>query len=214
MTLQDIVIQLWTWTPYLAGGFVFNLLVSITAMAVGTPLGMGLAVLRAANGQGARRLGNGLTVLARNAPTFVLLFYVAHLLPGHLPLGGVEIPLPAWFKTALALGVAVSGYVSDTYLIALRAWRERRPEAALLFLPAWTTYFIIIVMASTTASVIGVPEIVARCAVVVGATGIEALTVPIYLYAMLWFLATAWVLSRLVALGRNRLQARFAGMPA
>jgi polar amino acid transport system permease protein len=206
MDVRDVVGVLWTWTPYLAGGFGWNIIVSVAAMAVGTVLGAGLAHGRLAGPGGLARLARGATAASRNVPTFVCLFYLAFLVPNEVTLGGLALPVPAWMKAALALAVAVVGYISDTLGLALAERRAGRPEAWLLFLPAWMTYFLIIVMASSTASVIGVSEIVSRANTVIGATGREDLMVWIYLYAMLWFLAFCWPLTLLMRVLQQRIR--------
>ncbi len=147
-----------TWTPYLLGGFVWNIVVSLVAMLLGTALGGLLAIARASGRQRTARLAVLTTHLMRNIPTFVFLYYVAFLLPFELQIGGRVLPFPAWIKASLALAVAVTGFVSDNLLEAILAWRQGRHSAAHLFVPSWTMYFVIIVMASSTASVIGVPD--------------------------------------------------------
>jgi polar amino acid transport system permease protein len=189
MDIRDLADLLWTWTPYLAGGFGWNIIVSILAMAVGTAIGAVLAQARLSPRRGLSGAARGVTALSRNLPTFVCLFYLAFLLPNEITLGGLELQVPAWVKASLALAVAVVGYVSDTFGAAILDHRRGRPEAMLLLLPSWMTYFLIIVMASSTASVIGVSEIVSRANIVIGATGRNDLMVWVYLYAMLWFLA-------------------------
>jgi polar amino acid transport system permease protein len=94
--------------------------------------------------------------------------------------------------------------VSDNLTIAIREWRAGRHDSALLFIPSWTTYLLIIVMASSTASVIGVSEIVSRCNTVITATGNSALLVWIYLYAMMWFFLFCYPL--ILVMGRIRLR--------
>ena len=189
--MPDVVDILITWTPYLAVGFGWNILVSLVAMAAGTAIGVGLAAMR---GGSARRLsqgGNALTVLAASAPTFVMLFYLAYMVPASFQLFGAVVPVPVWLKASLALSIAVAGFVSDNALAALRHLRRGRIAEAMLFLPSWTNYFLIIVMASATASVIGVPEMVYRVDTVIAALGQPQLSFWIYLYAMAWFLAFA-----------------------
>lgn len=208
MDVRDVLGVLWSWTPYLAGGFGWNIIVSVVAMSVGTVLGAGLAYGRLDGPCGLAGLARGATAASRNVPTFVFLFYLAFLVPNEVALGGLVLPVPAWMKAALALAVAVVGYVSDTLGLALAERRAGRPEAMLLFLPAWMTYFLIIVMASSTASVIGVSEIVSRANTVIGATGREDLMVWIYLYAMLWFLAFCWPLTLLMRLLQQRVRSR------
>jgi polar amino acid transport system permease protein len=208
MDVRDVLGVLWSWTPYLAGGFGWNIIVSVVAMSVGTVLGAGLAYGRLDGPCGLAGLARGATSASRNVPTFVFLFYLAFLVPNEVALGGLVLPVPAWMKAALALAVAVVGYISDTLGLALAERRAGRPEAMLLFLPAWMTYFLIIVMASSTASVIGVSEIVSRANTVIGATGREDLMVWIYLYAMLWFLAFCWPLTLLMRVLQQRIRSR------
>ena len=202
--MPDVVDVLITWTPYLAVGFGWNMLVSLVAMAVGTALGIGLAAMR---GGRARRVSQGagaLTMLAASAPTFVMLFYLAYMVPGRFEILGAVVIVPVWLKASLALSIAVAGYVSDNALAALRALRRGQTTEALLFLPSWTNYFLIIVMASATASVIGVPELVFRVDTVISALGQPHLSFWIYLYAMAWFLAFAGVIALVMRIAHVR----------
>jgi len=214
VTAREIFEALVVWTPFLAEGFLWNIAISLVAMAIGTPLGVAFAHARAARGGAWRTGGRTMTVAARNVPTFVMLFYFALILPPSMTLGETTVPFPAWIKASLALGIAVSGFVSDTWLIALGQWRRGERTEALLFLPAWTTYFVIIVMASSTASVIGVPELVQRTNTVISATGERQLMVWLWLYAMLWFMAFCWPTSLAMSALRRRLARRHAATAA
>lgn len=202
MTPADILQTLWVWTPYLAEGFVWNIVISALAMLIGTPVGIVFARMRLSGS----KLGDFLTSAARLPPTFVLIFYFAYVLPSELAMFGAVWSVPGWVKAALALSVAVVGFVSDAALSSLRHLRREEWTEALYFLPAWTSYFVIIVMASSTASVIGVPEIVYRANAVIGATGEPSITLWVYAYAMAWFLAFCWPLSRLMVWVRQRFE--------
>ncbi|MCW0182439.1 MAG: ATP-binding protein [Zavarzinia sp.] len=204
MSAGDILALLLTWTPFLALGFLWNILISLVSMAIGTPLGFGLARLRLSGS----RIGAGLTAAARLPPTFVLIYYLAYVLPTEIVISGYSLGLPGWLKASLALSVAVAGFVSDNALSALRHHKRGERVEALYFIPAWTTYFLIIVMASSTASVIGVPEIVQRANTVIAAVGEPSATLWVYLYAMLWFLGFCWPLARLMSHIRARLGRR------
>ena len=152
MTAQETVDVLWVWSPYLAEGFGWNIIVSLVAMTVGTIVGLGLALLRGGSHWSVRHSGSAVTTLARNAPTFVMLFYLAYMVPPSFQVLGVVVPVPVWLKASLALSIAVAGFVSDNALAALRHLRRGQIAEAMLFLPSWTNYFLIIVMASATAS--------------------------------------------------------------
>ncbi|MCA3366589.1 MAG: ABC transporter permease subunit [Roseomonas sp.] len=198
MDIRDVYDELVRWTPFLAQGFVWNIVISVVAMLFGTMIGAILAFMRQAPGAAVYRTSMALTEVARNIPTFVFLFYIAFLIPGEIDLFGFTIKVPAWIKASLALSIAVVGYVSDTLSIVIRDWRAGEHESALLFLPSWTTYLLIIVMASSTASIIGVSEIVSRCNTVIAATGNSGMLVWIYLYAMLWFFVFCYPLIKMM----------------
>jgi polar amino acid transport system permease protein len=208
MDLRELADLLWTWTPYLAGGFAWNIAVSFAAMAIGTALGAGLALARLGAQRAVAGTARAATSLSRNLPTFVCLFYLAFLVPNEVTLFGTALAMPPCVKASLALAIAVTGFISDTLGAALADLRRGRSEAMLLFLPAWTSYFLIIVMASSTGSVIGVSEIVSRANTVIGATGRDDLMVWVYLYAMLWFLGFCWPLSLLMRSLQQRIRAR------
>jgi polar amino acid transport system permease protein len=175
---------------------------------LGTVLGAGLALLRLSASSGARALGGILTNLTRNVPTFVFLYYLAYLLPTEIAVGDTTLVVPPWLKAALALSIAVVGFASDGLLAAMREWHAGRHAASLLFVPSWTSYFVIVLMASSTASVIGVGEIVSRCNTVIGAVGRTELMLWIYLYAMLWFFAVSLPVTLVMRRTRARMQAR------
>lgn len=210
----EIIDALYVWTPYLAGGFALNILISLVAMLIGTALGAGLALMRLSEKSAPRRAGLTMTEIARNVPTFVFLFYIAFLLPGEFRVGDALVQVPGWLKASVALSIAVVGFVSDNFAIAVREWRRGDHAAAMLFLPSWTAYLLIIVMASSTASVVGVGEIVSRCNTVIGAVGHNDLMLWIYLYAMAWFFLFCYPLTLLMRRVRGRMEARIAARRA
>ncbi|WP_206952538.1 ABC transporter permease subunit [Trinickia acidisoli] len=194
---------LYTWTPYLAGGFVWNIVISVVALAIGLPCGYALARLRLSSRRTVSKASECITSLTRNIPTFVFQYYLIFMLPNSvsLPFVNLAMPLPSWVKAALALALAVTGFVSDNVLVPLREWRAGSRRGALLFISHLVNFFVVIVMASSTASVIGVAEIVSRCNTVINALGRTDAMLWIYLYGMAWFcvfsLITAVLLPKL-----------------
>ncbi|CAB3761801.1 ABC transporter permease subunit [Paraburkholderia solisilvae] len=200
MHAPEVVTQLVEWTPFLAGGFIWNIAISLAAMSLGTVAGSVLAAWRMSPRAALARTGAGATELMRNVPTFVFQFYLVFMLPGafELPGGIGSIPLPAWLKASLALALAVAGFVSDNLLRARHAWREGQHHEALLFIANWGNFFVIVVMASSTASVIGVPELVSRCNTVIAAAGKTDMMLWVYLYAMAWFFLFCYSITVLI----------------
>jgi len=214
VTPTEIIETLWVWTPFLAGGFLWNMLISLVAMLVGTLPGIALAWMRLTKRRSLVYTSLVVTELVRNIPTFVFLFYLAFLIPAEFAFSGQIYVFPAWLKTALALSVAVVGFVSDNFYVAWRHWREGDHAAALLFIPSWTSYLLIIVMASSTASVIGVDEIVARCNVIIAAVGRDELMLWIYLYAMGYFILFCFPLNRAMEAVKKRMQTQARAVPS
>ena len=159
MTLfnPDIWRELLTWTPYLLTGFALNIFIAMLAMVIGTGLGWCLALMRLSSNLRRLKVSLVLTELTRNVPTIVFQFYLAFMLPSEflLPGTGLTVGFPGWLNASLALAMAVIGFTSDNLVPAIKDWRRGDHRAALLFIPNWTSYMLIIVIASSTASIIG-----------------------------------------------------------
>jgi len=185
------------WSGYIAGGFVANLAISALAMVLGTLVGAGLGALRTSPSLLAQQGGGFATSLVRNVPSFVLMFYLAVMLPqeASLPFLGSHVIQP-WMKAGLALAIPVSGFVSDAWVGARRNGRSLFDSAARF---AWIQYGMIVVMASATASVIGCDDIVARAARVAAITDVQGLLVWCYGYAAAWFLGFGLVVKLVLA---------------
>jgi polar amino acid transport system permease protein len=211
MDMRDIYDELVRWTPFLAGGFALNIAVAAVAMLLGTAAAAMLALMREARGH--LTVGSGLTItsFSRNVPTFVLLFYVAYLVPPEVVVLGFTIAIATWLKAALALSVGVVGSVSDGLAVAIRDWRRGQREAAILLLPELVKCLSIVIIYSSGASIIGVSEIVSRCNTVVAATGKLSLLVWIYIYAMIWFFVLCYPLVRTMDWLKERLRYRSWG---
>ncbi len=208
----DILHELITWTPFLLTGFSLNILIALLAMLMGTTLGWGLALLRLSTRTRWVKLSLLLTELTRNVPTIVFQFYLAFMLPSEFVLPGTSLTLgfPGWLNASLALAMAVIGFTSDNLTFAIRDWHRGDHTAALLFLPNWTSYMLIIVIASSTASIIGVSELVSRCNTVINATGNSSLMFPVYLYACICFFLFCYPLTLLMKWIRDCFAARLA----
>ena len=200
MQPTEITSRLLALTPYFLEGFAMNILVAAVAMVVGTLAGWALALLRLSGRARWEGLSMALTDLSCGVPTIVFQFYLAFVLPGELALPGstTTLVLPPWLKASLALALAVVGFTSDNLATALRDWRIGHHRAAILFIPSWTSYALIIVMASSTASIIGVGELLSHCNTAINASGNTQLMLPIYLYACVIFFSFCFPLTLLM----------------
>lgn len=196
--IADLIAQ----TSYLAEGFLWNMLISVVSMSLGTMLGFGLAKLRCTGFGSLRRSAFFVTSLCRNVPSFVLLFYMASLLPNEISVGSVTFPTPTWAKAALALTFPVVGFCSDQFTALGSA--ENLFVARRSLILAWSQYFLIIIMASATASVIGVDEIVSRANILAASAADEYFRLVIYGYASAFFLTSGiFVTLAIKAIGKR-----------
>lgn len=185
-------------------------------MLAGTAIGAALARARDARPLALRGPAAVLTSVCRNVPSFVLMFYVALVLPVEIGWRGGVVALPLWIKAALALTIPVVGFASDQGLALRRQRRATTPGAEAGYLVAWLQYFLIVLMATATASVIGADEIVGRANRVIATDHRPEFLMATYVYVSAWFLAAGLLLSGAVsALARRRPpRAADAGTPA
>ncbi len=214
------------WTPLLASGFLFNLLISFFAMLAGTAAGLLLGIARISP-RGPIRSASWIVVqFFRNAPWLVLLFFVMFLMPFELHLGGVTVPFPDWIKATLGLALPIMANVAEIVRGAVQSiptaqweaarslafsrrqtlWRIILPQCIKRMLPPWMNWYAILTMATTLASIVGVGEVMTLTGRITNAEGRTDLLIPIYSYVLLWFFAYCYPISRWT----RRLEARYA----
>jgi polar amino acid transport system permease protein len=213
MTISEVLSNLVAWTPFLLEGFGWNILIAILAALIGTSIGGVLAWLRLSSSKSVANASLHISTLFYKLPTLALLFYIAILLPNEvqIPTTNLVYPFPNWIKAALALSAAQVGFTSHNLMDAIGFWRKREHGAALLFIPNWGSNLLITVIASSSASLVGVSELVSRCNKVVNATDSFDLIIPIYFYACLLFLAFCYPLTLAMKKLKQVMIARFVG---
>jgi len=167
------------WVPLLLGGFIFNIVISICAMALGTVAGAALGLGQISLNGWTRRTSWIITQFFRNSPWLVLLFFAMFLLPFEIRIGGVTIPLPDWLKAIFGLSLPVMANVSEivrgavvslpsgqweaaeslAYTRTQTLWRIILPQCVKRMLPPWMNLYSILTMATVLASIVGVSEV-------------------------------------------------------
>jgi polar amino acid transport system permease protein len=196
------------WSPLLLWGFLFNLLISVLAMALGTAAGLGLGLLQLSEVAPLSRFSWGVTQFFRNAPWLVLLFFAMFLIPFQFELFGTTIPLPDWVKAVIGFALPVMANVSEIVRGAVRSipsgqweaseslafsrrqtmWRIILPQCVKRMLPPWMNMYSLVTMATVLASVVGVTEMLTLTAQVHAAEGGRPeLLAPLYGFALLCF---------------------------
>ncbi|QTN27623.1 polar amino acid ABC transporter permease [Rhodoferax sp. AJA081-3] len=192
--MSETFTLLYTWTPFLLTGFMWNVLVTLLAVVIGTVVGAGLAAMRVKQTGLASRVGDVLSRIFRNVPTLAFLFFAAMAIPRELTVWGVGIAFPLWLKAALGMSASVIGFTAESLLVAYQNLRRKDYAASLLFLPTWGSSVMISFIASSTASLVGVSELVGRGNAIIAATGTDALF-PVYIYCASFFVVAclAWM---------------------
>ena len=222
-SVLDLLVK---WTPLLASGFLFNLVISFFAMAVGTVAGMLLGLARISLRSPVRGTSWIVVQFFRNAPWLVLLFFVMYLLPFQFSIGGATIPFPDWIKATLGLALPIMANVAEIVRGAVQSiptaqwdaarslafsrretlWKIILPQCVKRMLPPWMNWYAILTMATTLASIVGVSEVMTITLRITNAESRTDLLIPIYSYVLLWFFVYCYPISRWT----RRLEARYA----
>lgn len=213
------------WTPLLAQGFLFNLLISVCAMAIGTVTGLALGFARISLFAPVRGTSWVVVQFFRNAPWLVLLFFVMYLLPFEFHIGGVTIPFPDWIKATIGLALPIMANMAEIVRGAVQSiptaqweaarslafsrretlWKIILPQCVKRMLPPWMNWYAILTMATTVASIVGVSEVMTITLRITNAEGRTDLLIPIYSYVLLWFFVYCYPIS----VATRRLEARY-----
>jgi len=213
----SVISILWKWTPFLASGFEWNIVISVVAMATGTLAGFVLGVALTSDSALLRRPSWFSTQILRNSPWLVLLFYCMYLLPFRIHVFGSDIPMPDWLKASFGFALPVTAYVAEIVRGAIQSiplgqwesaealafgrrqtiWLIILPQCLKRMLPAWMNLYAFVAMSTVLANIVGVTEALTATRQALDAEGKSALLLPMYGYILLWFFAYCYPIARL-----------------
>lgn len=217
VTRDGVFTVLWRWMPLLLTGFIFNLVISVCAMAVGTVVGTALGLGQISPNGLIRRFSWIITQFFRNAPWLVLLFFAMFLLPFQIKIGGITIPLPDWLKAIVGLSLPVMANVSEIVRGAVTSlpsgqweaaeslaysrrqtlWLIILPQCVKRMLPPWMNLYAILTMATVLASIVGVSEVMTLTGQALAAEGGRTdLLAPFYSFVLLIFFIYCYPIAR------------------
>lgn len=211
-----IIMTMLKWTPLLASGFAFNVLISVLAMAIGTVLGIGLGLSQVSLMLPVRFGSKVLTQFFRNSPWLVLLFYCIFMIPYQIEIFGFIIPMPDWFKAVIGLSLPIMANVSEILRGAIRSvpggqweaaetlafsrhqtmWRIVLPQCIKRMIPPWMNWYAILTTATPLVSIIGVTEAMTLTGEILAAEQRDDLLIPMYLYLLTWFFIYCYPIAR------------------
>lgn len=214
---QSPLAVLMNWAPLLLKGFIFNLVISISAMALGTVVGAMLGLCQISLLAVTRHSSWFVTQFFRNAPWLVLLFFAMFLLPFEIKFFSLTIPFPDWFKAILGLSLPVMANVSEIVRGAVRSlpsgqweaaeslaytrlqilWLIIIPQCVKRMLPPWMNLYSILTMATVLASIVGVNEVMTLTGQALASEGGRPdLLAPFYGFVLLLFFIYCYPIAR------------------
>lgn len=223
-----VLAMLLKWAPLVFQGFLFNLLVSVLSMALGTLAGAALGLAQISLLPPLRLASWGATQFFRNAPWLVLLFYCMFLLPFELRVLGVVVPLPAWLKAVVGLALPVMANVSEIVRGGVQSipttqwesaealaftrrqilWMVILPQCVKRMTPPWMNLYAILTMATTLISVVGIQDGMTTARAALVAEGRLELFIPMYLMLLAWFFLYCYPIARWTLALERRYQVR------
>lgn len=216
--MADAFEALWRWIPFLTfQGFLFNVLISVFAMAIGTVAGALLGLAQVSRLGAVRRPAWFVTQLFRNSPWLVILFIVLLAFPFEIVIFGLIIPIPAWMKAVIGLSLPVMANIAEIlrgavnsvpsgqweaaeslgYTRAQTLWQIVLPQCIRRMIPPWMNWYAILTMATPLCSLLGVGEIITFSRQAMEAENNQPeLLVPFYGYALVLFFAYCYPIAR------------------
>lgn len=213
---ESAVTVLLRWAPLIFQGFLFNILISFLAMALGTCAGVLMGIAQVSLFAPLRRLSWALTQFFRNAPWLVLLFYAMFLIPFEFNLLGVAVTFPAWVKAIIGLALPVAANVSEIVRGGIRSipagqwesadalaftrrqamWMIILPQAFKRMIPPWMNLYAILTMATTLISIVGIQDSLTITRAALASESRPELMIPMYLLLLLMFFAYCYPIAR------------------
>jgi polar amino acid transport system permease protein len=227
-TYGQAVSALFKWMPFLVtDGFLFNVIISIFTMLVGTIAGVVLGLAQISPVGPIRVSAKIITQVFRNSPWLVLLFIVLLALPFEVTIFGTIITIPDWVKAVFGLSLPIMANISEVVRGAIQSvpsgqweaseslafsrrqilWQIILPQCFKRMIPPWMNWYAILTMATPLCSLLGVEELITLSRQAIEAEDNHPeLLVPFYSFALLIFFAYCYPIARLTL----RLERRYA----
>ena len=223
-----IVRALFKWTPFMARGFLLNVVMSLFAIIFGTIGGVFLGMGQLAPAGWISTPAKILTQFFRNAPWLVLLFYCIFLIPFQVRIAGETYTIASWLRAAIGFTIPVVANFSEIVRGAMQSipsgqWEAARslgytwrrtvtsvvlPQCIKRMLPPWMNLYAILLMATPLASIVGVEEAMTNTRTALQAELDSRLLLPIYAYLLAWFFIYCYPIARFSMALENRFAVR------
>lgn len=212
---DNALVILWPWFPLLLKGFGLNLLISVLSMLGGVGPGILLGGAQMSRLGIIRIPARLVTLLFRNSPWLVIMFYVMFLLPFEIKIGHAWFDFPDWIKAVVALAIPVAGYTSEVVRGAMKSvpttqWEAASalaygpvrtmlqiilPQAMRQMVPPMMNLYCSVIMATSLANIVGVQEVMTICQTILTTETRPGLILPTYGISLILFFVCVFPLS-------------------
>ncbi|WP_042142071.1 amino acid ABC transporter permease [Paucisalibacillus sp. EB02] len=206
----------WESLPFLLEGVPMTISLAILGMVIGLLLGFFISLGRSSNAVLLRWPSRIYISFMRSTPIIVFLFLIYY----GLPIIGIE--LTAFVAAAIAFGLNSAAYIAEIYRAALSSvdkgqweaakalnigyWKAMRviilPQAIRIAIPPLANVFLSIMLGTSLAAIITVPELFQKSQIVAGRT-FDAMTMYILVALIYWPIGIA------ISFLQNRLETRY-----
>ena len=216
---DDAIKALFKWLPFLfLSGFLFNILISVLTMLIGTMAGVLLGLAQITPVWIIQVAAKFATQLFRNSPWLVLLFIVLLALPFEFTIGSMIISVPDWSKAVFGLSLPIMANISEVVRGAIQSvptgqweaaeslafsrrqvlWQIILPQCFKRMIPPWMNWYAILTMATPLCSLLGVEELITLSRQAIEAENNHPeLLVPFYSFALMIFFLYCYPIARL-----------------
>lgn len=206
------------WLPFLVGsGFLFNVLISLVTMIIGTMAGVLLGLAQLSPVSAIRWPAKFIMQAFRNSPWLVLLFIVLLALPYEIVIGNTIISIPDWLKAVFGLSLPIMSNIAEIVRGAVQSvptgqweaaeslaytrrqtlWQIILPQCFKRMIPPWMNWYAILTMATPLCSLLGVEELITLSRQAIEAENNKPeLLVPFYSFALFIFFAYCYPIAR------------------
>lgn len=217
-TYSQAFTALWKWLPFIVSkGFLFNVIISIVTMVIGTLAGVVLGLAQISPLRAIKLPAKFLTQAFRNSPWLVLLFIVLLALPFEITIAGTVVRIPDWLKAVFGLSLPIMANISEVVRGAIQSvpsgqweaaeslaysrtqtlWQIILPQCFKRMIPPWMNWYAILTMATPLCSLLGVEELITLSRQAIEAEDNHPeLLVPFYSFALLIFFAYCYPIAR------------------
>jgi polar amino acid transport system permease protein len=224
--VTEIFAALWQWAPALCVGLSQNILISVTAIALGTLAGLLVGALAMSPLAPLRLAARVWVQVFRNAPWLVLIYFTTYVFPFEIQLGSHYLPFPDWLKVTVGLALPASANVAEIFRGAIASipstqWEAARslaftrgqifrsiilPQCFKRMLPPWMNLYAVVTMGTALSSLVGVHDLIDTAQIASNTVNLTGFTVLIYFSLLALFFAYCYPISRLT----QRLERRYA----